>query len=354
MRAVHETGGGHALQHHRGGRLVVHIVGEHHDVLGRHGADADVGAGRHARIGDAVSRQEVDDIGSGVDNHAGRLHPEERGWLDQPVQARAHVDVDVVDAHGRLADAHLARSRWSRRPCLMAEHVGAAERGHDDALRSHGASRRGPDRSRGARGARCRVPRLSQVSAQAVEASFIDAGADKIRQLPLPARRRVEGALPVPECALAVRHPLELHRGDVPPDRQRRVEDAVRRDMLPIREGQQLLPDPVAVPQREAPHAAHLVRRLSALDLGLGHHRMPRGVTVEIAEHVPDALDRCVDHGGPGYADHGSAVSAGTSPSARRSRPGRRPARCSGPARPRARARSRTRSTTPQRCGCRP
>ena len=59
--------------------------------------------------------------------------------------------------------------------------------------------------------------------------------------------------------------------------------------------------------RREAAHAAHLVRGIAALDLGLGHRRVPRGVAVEVAQHRPDALDGRVDDGGAGDADHAGA-----------------------------------------------
>ena len=61
--------------------------GEHHDLGGRHRAHAHVGAGRRARVGDAVARQEMRDALAHVEDHAGRLHAERRRWLDHPVEA---------------------------------------------------------------------------------------------------------------------------------------------------------------------------------------------------------------------------------------------------------------------------
>src|SRR5262249_55300244 len=115
------------------------------------------------------------------------------------------------------------------------------------------------------------------------EAAFVDIGADHLGQLALASRRRVERRLPVPERALAVGHPFELNRGNVPAKRHRRVEDAVRGDVIAVREGEKLLSDAIAVAQRESANAAGLIAALAALDLGLGDDGVPRAVTVEVA-----------------------------------------------------------------------
>ena len=270
--------------------------------VGRHRAHAHVGAGRRARVGDAVAGQEMRDAVADVEDDAGRLHAERRRRLDHPVETRPHVDVDVVDADRRLPDPHLAGAGPPRRRAAGSAGPRARRRRWPrppaSARRSAGAAPRGPPRS-----ARRRAL-ASQIGAEPLEAALVDAGADHVGQLALPARRRVEGRLPVPEGALAVGHPPELHGGHVPPERHGRVEDAVGGDVVAVGERQQLLADAVAVPQGEPPDAADLVRPLAALDLRLGHDRVPRGVAVEVAEHGPHPLDRRVDDGGPRDADH--------------------------------------------------
>jgi hypothetical protein len=62
-----------------------------------------------------------------VDHDAGRLHAERRRPLDHPVQARAHVDVDVVDADGRVPNAHLAPTGPARIQRLKPQDLWPAE-----------------------------------------------------------------------------------------------------------------------------------------------------------------------------------------------------------------------------------
>src|SRR6185369_3459196 len=120
----------------------------------------------------------------------------------------------------------------------------------------------------------------------------------------LAAAWHVEGRLPVPEGAVAIGHALELHRGDVVPHRQGGVEDAVGGDVIAVGERQQLLPNLVAILEREITHATDLVGRLAALDGGGADGGMPGRVAVEIAQDRPHAVDRRVDHGGPANPDH--------------------------------------------------
>ena len=60
-----------------------------------------------------------------------------------------------------------------------------------------------------------------------------------------------------------------------------------------------------AVAQAEIAHAADPVGRLAVLDMGLGHGGMPAVMAVEVAQHLPHALDRRVDDGGARHALHG-------------------------------------------------
>ena len=72
--AMQQVFGGHALQHQRRRRLVVDLVRQHHDLVRRQGADADIGARRRAGIGDAVARQQMGDAVADIQDHAGRFH----------------------------------------------------------------------------------------------------------------------------------------------------------------------------------------------------------------------------------------------------------------------------------------
>ena len=74
--------------------------------------------------------------------------------------------------------------------------------------------------------------------------------------------------------------------------------------MVAVRKRQQLLANVIAITQHEVAHAADLVGGLAAFDVGLGHDRVPCGVTVEVAQDRPHAFDAGVDHRGADDADH--------------------------------------------------
>src|SRR5690606_6365179 len=56
-----------------------------------------------------------------------------------------------------------------------------------------------------------------------------------------------------------------------------------------------LLADGSARSHLELAYAADVGRGFAVLDLALDHARMPAGQPVEIADSLPDLLDRCVD-----------------------------------------------------------
>jgi hypothetical protein len=114
VRAVQEIFRGHPFQHQRGGALGVDVVGQHDDMSCGQRAHADIGARRDAGVGHAIAGQQVRDAVADVQNLAGGFHAGRRRWLDEAVLARAHIDVDVVDADGGVADADLAAA-WRRR-----------------------------------------------------------------------------------------------------------------------------------------------------------------------------------------------------------------------------------------------
>jgi hypothetical protein len=135
------------------------------------------------------------------------------------------------------------------------------------------------------------------MATQVVEARFVNTLRHHLAQLALTARRRGEARLPVPERAAAVGHRLQRDRRHIALQRHGRIDDAVGALVLRVVERQQLLADAVAVFQREAADAPDLIAFLARLDAARIDDVMPLVMTVEVAQHRPDALDRCVDDG---------------------------------------------------------
>ena len=132
LRAMQHDLRGHPLQHHRRCGLVAHVVGKHDHLVRGHRAHRRVGAGWRAGIRDAVARQQVRHSLAHVQHDTCRFHSDRGRRLDHPIDALPDVDVDVVHAHGRLADAHFIRSRRHDRDRFVAQHLGPAEsRGND-------------------------------------------------------------------------------------------------------------------------------------------------------------------------------------------------------------------------------
>src|SRR5262245_53458003 len=108
-----------------------------------------------------------------------------------------------------MLDANLAALWWLGSEWLVAQHFRPAEpRRHHRRLFHPGQGS-----ALGATGGQ-------QEIGEPAEASFIDTTANQLLELLLPAARHVESRFPVPEGAVAVRHLLKLHGGDVVPHRQ--------------------------------------------------------------------------------------------------------------------------------------
>src|SRR4030095_861731 len=96
-----------------------------------------------------------------------------------------------------------------------------------------------------------------EIGAQTLEPALVDAASHELLELALAPAGHVEGGLPVPEGALAVGHALELRGRDIAAHGQGRVQDAVGGQMLLVGQGEELLPDQVAVTEAEAADTAH-------------------------------------------------------------------------------------------------
>ena len=297
MRTMQKILGGESLQHQCRGSLIVDRVRERNDVRGGQGPHIDVCARFGRDIGHAIAGRKLRDVRADVDHHTRGFHAGRRRRCEQRIASRAHIDVDVVDADRRLPDADLA---WARRGCR--------QRDGDEDFRPAMARHDGPaGRQRLATTARrvgCGRAVPPEIRAKPCEPTLVDVLADETGELALASARRVERGLPVPERALAVGDAFERDGGDVASHRDRRVEDAIGRDVIAVGQRQELLADPVAVAQREVAHASDLVARLATLDLRLGDDRVPRGVAVEIAQDRPHTLDGRVDDCRAGDADH--------------------------------------------------
>ena len=254
VRAMQQVLRRHALQHQRRRRLVADVVGQRDDVRG---GDACArrrtrrAAARHRRRGRpaAGARRPAP---TSITVPAASM-PGGAGGSSIAVAAGAHVDVDVVDADGRVPDPHFAAARArAPRACAGARTSGPPWR--ETTMPRAGIASAG---RAGAR--RAAVPPRRRYARNPCEAAFVDAPADQVGELALAPARRLERRLPVPERALAVGDALERDRRDVAAHRDRRVEDAVGRDVVAVGQRQQLLADVVAVVQREVAHAADLV-----------------------------------------------------------------------------------------------
>jgi hypothetical protein len=114
QRALEKVLRCHALEHHAGRGVERDALGQPHHVLRRHHTLLAVAARRVAGVGGAVAGLEVrDTLAHGLDD-AGTFHAQ-RERQRVLVQARALVDVDVVQPRGVVADADLARARLAHR-----------------------------------------------------------------------------------------------------------------------------------------------------------------------------------------------------------------------------------------------
>ncbi len=109
MRPVQQIFGGQAFEQDGCRCLGIDRIRHRHDVIGGSVPQGRIGAGHAVGIGDLVAGQQVVHLRTDIDYRAGGFHAYRRGWRDHPVFALADIDVDVVNADGGLADAHLVR-----------------------------------------------------------------------------------------------------------------------------------------------------------------------------------------------------------------------------------------------------
>ena len=86
--------------------------------------------------------------------------------------------------------------------------------------------------------------------------------------------------------------------------RDRRLDQAITQLACVIVEAKQLFAQEPAIRQRKGPHGAHRVGGQTAFDLAAGNRRVPLGVTVEIAQPMPDLFDRRGDDGAFAHPGH--------------------------------------------------
>ncbi|KWT78971.1 hypothetical protein APY03_5183 [Variovorax sp. WDL1] len=284
--------GGDALEQQGGRGVVLDGRGQAHHPVRRHAAHPAVGARRRAEVGHAIARQQSAHLRPDIEHAARGLHArhQRQGRRDP---AAPQVDVDEVDADRALPDANLARARRRGLAILRVQHLGAAVMSDHHAARGHGQG----GRHRLGRAGRAQIAAVQQVAPQVLETRLVHALRHHLAQLALHAGRRGKARFPMPEGAVAVGHRLQRDGGHVALQRHRRLDDAVGALVLAVRQRQQLFADAVAVPKREAAHAAHLVAALAAFYTAGFHGLVPLVVAVEVAQHRPDALDRRVDDG---------------------------------------------------------
>ncbi|MCX8003397.1 MAG: hypothetical protein N2688_00315 [Burkholderiaceae bacterium] len=266
------------------------------DLIGAQRAYRRVCPCRRTSVGDAVAGQQVRDLAADVDDRTGRL---EAGYATDghqvAVQPAPDVHVDVIDPDGGLLQAYLVRAGRRRAHGHPLQLLRPAAAGEHEGFSGGGLARGQPHGRR----RRCAG---TQVIGQGPKTGFINAHPHCLGQFALAAGRGGEGRFPVPERPVAVGHRRQPHGGHVALQRDRRVEDAVSRDVVAVVQYQQLLAQHVAVLQSEGAHAADPIRGLAVLDLAVGDDRMPVPVRVEIAQHGPHPRQRRVDHCGTDHA----------------------------------------------------
>ena len=127
----------HALEHHRGGGLVVDALRDLDDVRGGHQADLGVGAHGRGRVGDAVADRRILHPGADRLHRARALEARRERALDG-IQPRTVVGVDVVQADETVADADLAGAGVADLDLLPAHDFGAARLMGADGVAFHG------------------------------------------------------------------------------------------------------------------------------------------------------------------------------------------------------------------------
>ena len=127
---------GQALQHHRGGGLVVDAVRQFQQAIGRDQAGFGIGADRRGAIGDAVAGLDVRDAGADFLDHARGLAAKPARQLRR-IKPGAVVDIDEVQADRGVADTGFAGTGLAELDLLPDQNFGAAGFVEADGMR-HG------------------------------------------------------------------------------------------------------------------------------------------------------------------------------------------------------------------------
>ena len=117
--------GGHALEHHGGGGLVVDGVRQMDRFPGRDVAGLGIGALEHG-IGDAIADLFVGHTRADGFDDPGGFHADDFREVVERVKARAQIDVDEVETAGGLANADLAGGGIADLDVLVFEDFGSA------------------------------------------------------------------------------------------------------------------------------------------------------------------------------------------------------------------------------------
>ena len=126
----------HALEQRGGGEPIADAFRHRHQVGHRHHALVGVRTRRRRRIGDSIAGLDVAHAGPDGFDHTRGL-PAEPGRKLAAVQPGALVDVDEVEADGRLPDQCLAAPRGDGRDFFPAHHFWTAVGMDSDGMR-HG------------------------------------------------------------------------------------------------------------------------------------------------------------------------------------------------------------------------
>src|SRR5262249_57355362 len=106
----------------RGGLLVGDAARHTHHALGRHVTHFAIGAGAREHIRDTLAHTQPAHTAAERCNEARSLAPES-ARQSQRIKPSAVVDVDIVDADGRVADLHFSGGRLTRIYILHAHYV---------------------------------------------------------------------------------------------------------------------------------------------------------------------------------------------------------------------------------------
>ena len=138
---------GHALQHHRGGGLLVDAGRQLDQAVGSDQPLLRITA-EHRRVRHTVARLQVGDAGADRLHRAGALHADHRRQARNLVVAGAVIGIYVVETHRTLAQAHLAGPRIADRNLVPLQRLRSPVGMDADCVR-HGRSFLEPTRHRG-------------------------------------------------------------------------------------------------------------------------------------------------------------------------------------------------------------